>query len=81
MRLAVVLRRLVGLVKEEAGDDDKASDKGIGGSGNSKAVAETRGRIERFCEKFEQEVLGMFDRWYRYVAPHLGSSVGDEDIG
>jgi len=74
MRLAVVLRRLVGLVKEETGENEK----GAGGAngekngaavvgGKSKAVAETRGRIEGFCERFEKEVLGLFDRWYRSV--------------
>lgn len=73
MRLAVVLRRLVGLVKEESGEGEKGENgekngsSGGGRGGKSKAVAETRGRIEGFCERFEKEVLGLFDRWYRFV--------------
>lgn len=82
MRLAVVLRRLVGLVKEESGENEKGGSgangekngAGVGGGGKSKAVAETRSRIEGFCERFEKEVLGLFDRWYRFVHVRLTTS-------
>lgn len=67
MKLAVILRRLVGLVKEEEKSDKSDEDRSV-------ASEETRRRIEGFCERFEKEVLGLFDRWYRFVILSLAGS-------
>jgi hypothetical protein len=73
MKLAVVLRRLVGLVKEdqEGGGKDGTGEgkdgKGVDEEEKSVASEDTRRRIEGFCELFEKDVLKLFDRWYRFV--------------
>lgn len=73
-----MLRRLQSLVKEDAaggaGDAAGGGESTPGGKGTNRStaigaaagdVAETRKRIEGFCERFEKEILGLFDRWYR----------------
>ncbi|CED82914.1 Exocyst subunit-Sec10p [Phaffia rhodozyma] len=55
MRCAVVLRRLASLVKEDSAD----------------AGGKTGNRIEEYCEKFEKEVLGLFDKYYRQGDPKM----------
>ena len=34
-------------------------------------VAQTNNRIERYCEKFEKDMLNLFDRCYRKEDPKM----------
>ncbi|KAK4685100.1 exocyst complex component 5, partial [Tremellales sp. Uapishka_1] len=94
-RLAVILRRLMGVAKDVAdnaatavheaetaatpkleGDDGAGtpvlSQKAVGKRKKEKEKAErVRDEIERYCEKFEKEVLRLFDRSYRKGDPRM----------
>ncbi|WWC59401.1 uncharacterized protein I303_101956 [Kwoniella dejecticola CBS 10117] len=56
-RLAVILRRLMAVSKDKRMEKEKAE--------------RVRDEIERYCEKFEKEVLRLFDRSYRKGDPRM----------
>ncbi|WWD22172.1 hypothetical protein CI109_106663 [Kwoniella shandongensis] len=56
-RLAIILRRLMAVAKDRRVEKEKAE--------------RVRDEIERYCEKFEKEVLRLFDRSYRKGDPRM----------
>ncbi|WVQ97920.1 hypothetical protein IAU59_005038 [Kwoniella sp. CBS 9459] len=56
-RLAIILRRLMAVAKDRRMEKEKAE--------------RVRDEIERYCEKFEKEVLRLFDRSYRKGDPRM----------
>lgn len=64
MRAAVTGRRLLSLVKDDGRD-------GAGPDGGGE-MAKVRRAVEEFGERFEKDVLGLFDKYYRCVG-----AVGD----
>jgi hypothetical protein len=85
-RLSIILRRLSAVAKDMADNaaaalaeaeaapesDEKAKPKQIGKRRSEKEKAErVRDEIERYCERFEKEVLKLFDRSYRKGDPRM----------
>ncbi|OCF42358.1 exocyst complex component protein [Kwoniella heveanensis CBS 569] len=56
-RLAIILRRLMAVAKDRRMEKEK--------------VERVRDEIERYCERFEKEVLRLFDRSYRKGDPRM----------
>ena len=85
-RLSVILRRLMAVAKDMAdnaatalaeaespeGDDKVPNAKLVGKRRSEKEKAErVRDEVERYCERFEKEVLRLFDRSYRKGDPRM----------
>ena len=85
-RLSVILRRLMAVAKDMAdnaatalveaespeGEDKVPNAKLVGKRRSEKEKAErVRDEVERYCERFEKEVLRLFDRSYRKGDPRM----------
>ena len=73
-KVAVALRRLMNLSKEVEGVEGADLVRGLSLRAQDLADAfltspQTRDTIEKYCERFEKDMLRLFDRYYRKGEP------------
>jgi exocyst complex component 5 len=70
-QVAVLLRRLVTVAKEVDLPDSEKARKPVCRYNLCSSCAQTRENIDRYCEKFEKDILYLFDRSYRKGDPKM----------
>ncbi|GAA5873378.1 hypothetical protein JCM16303_001108 [Sporobolomyces ruberrimus] len=71
-KVAVASRRLLSLSKEVDGlmnGGGNNAEMAAGGGGGNEVTTITRESIERYCERFEKDMLKLFDKYYRRGDP------------